>query len=83
MTNRDVTIKLKYQKIQSLKRKKQILKRKLLEKEKIYTQDYNDLILNNLLKEFLSTTSPHLLISRIWFYKIKKILLCYENQRNV
>ena len=35
-------------------------------------QDYNDLIINNLLKEFYTTNCPRLKISRQWFFRIKK-----------
>ena len=47
-------------------------KRKSIIKELHYTEQYNDLLLDNLLKEHYSTKSPHLIISRKWFYKILK-----------
>ena len=46
-------------------------KRKIVEREVDYLQDYNDLLLDNLLKEYYTTKSPHLIISRKWFFKIK------------
>ena len=53
-----------------LKRDKQIKKkRKDLEKEKRYVEDYDDFMISNLIKEFYTTKSPHLLISRKWFKK--------------
>ena len=39
-------------------------KRKVKEKETAYLHDYNDLLLENLLKKYYSTKSPHLIISR-------------------
>ena len=47
-------------------------KRKKTEKKSDYLQDYNDILLDNLLKEYYTTKSPHLIISRQWFFKIKK-----------
>ena len=35
-------------------------------------QDYNDLLLENLLKKYYTTKSPHLIISRRWFFRIRK-----------
>ena len=35
-------------------------------------QRYNDLLLDNLLKQYYSTKSPHLIISGKWFYRIRK-----------
>lgn len=51
--------------------KKNIRRKKFQEKEKRYEDDYNDLMLTNLVKEFYTTKSPHLLISRRWFQRIK------------
>ena len=45
--------------------------KKLYEKEKRYEEDYNNLMNTNLIKEFYTTKSPHLLISRKWFQRIK------------
>ena len=60
-----------------LKRDKQKKeKRKAIEKEVAYMHDYNDLLLENLLKKYYDTKSPHLIISRRWFYQIKKKRLC-------
>ena len=51
-----------------LKRDKQKKeKRKAVEKEASYMHDYNDLLLENLLKKYYTTKSPHLIISRRWF----------------
>lgn len=50
---------------------KNIRNKKLYEKEKRYEEDYEDLMNTNLIKEFYTTKSPHLLISRKWFQRIK------------
>ena len=52
------------------KRRKQI--KKEIKMEKDYVMDYNDLMLENLQKEFYTTKSPHLLINRKWSRKIRK-----------
>ena len=56
-------------------------KRKKTEKESDYLQDYNDILLDNLLKEYYTTKSPHLIISRQWFFKIKKNTIMLKNAR--
>ena len=38
-------------------------------------------MLNNLLKEYYSTKSPHLLISRKWFYRIKSNIVLMKSPR--
>ena len=48
------------------------IKRKRIEKEQIYVQSYNDLLLDNLEKETHTTKSPHLVIGYKWFKKIQK-----------
>ena len=60
--------------------KKNIRRKKFQEKEKRYEDDYNDLMLTNLVKDFYPTKSPHLLISRRWFQRIKlsSIMLKYD-----
>ena len=51
---------------------KQIKKKKGIKKEHHYSEQYHDLMLDNLLKQYYSTKSPHLIISHKWFYKIRK-----------
>ena len=46
--------------------------RKKRKKDKDYTRDNNDLMLENLLKEYYLIKSPHLLINRRWFRNIRK-----------
>ena len=38
-------------------------------------------MLDNLLKEYYTTKSPHLIISRQWFFKIKKNTITLKNAR--
>ena len=45
--------------------------RKKVEKEVNYLNNYNDLLLENLSKEYYTTKSPHLIISRKWFFRIR------------
>ena len=45
--------------------------RKKVEKEKNYLDDYNDLLLENLSREYYSTKSPHMIVSRKWFFRIR------------
>ena len=56
-------------------------KRKAVKREVDYLQDYNDLLLENLSKEFYSTKSPHLVISRQWFIRIKNHSIMLKNVR--
>ena len=56
-------------------------KRKAVEKEIDYLKDYHDLLLENLSKETYSTKSPHLVISRKWFFKIKNHSIMVQNTR--
>ena len=48
------------------------IKRKRLEKEQLYNENYNDLLLDNLDKATHTTKSPHLVIGNKWFKKIQK-----------
>ena len=43
--------------------------------------DYNDLMLENLQKEFYTTKSPNLLINRKWFMKFGKNTIMLKNVR--
>ena len=56
-------------------------KRKAVGKDVAYLKDYNDLLLENLSKELYSTKSPHLVISRQWFFKIKNHSIMLQNAR--
>ena len=47
-------------------------KKKGVKKEQHYSEQYHDLMLDNLLKQYYSMKSPHLIISGKWFYKIRK-----------
>ena len=58
-------------------------KRKSIIKEQHYTEQYNDLLLHNLLKEYYSTKSPHLIVSRKWFYKIRKNTIMLKSVREI
>ena len=69
--------KKRVQKFDKQKKKK----RKCHEKEKNYNRDYEDLMLNYLLKENHTTKSPHLLISRRWFHHIKKNTVILKSVR--
>ena len=61
------------------KQKKQ--KRKAVEKEKDYLHDYYNLLLHNLLKEYYTTQSPYLVISRQWFFRIKNHSIMLKDAR--
>ena len=54
-------------------------KRKAVEKESDYLQDYHNILLDNLLKEFYTTKSPHLIISRQYFFQIKRNSIMLKN----
>ena len=56
-------------------------KRKAVGKDVAYLKDYNDLLLENLSKELYSTKSPHLVISRQWFIRIKNHSIMLKNVR--
>ena len=58
-------------------------RRKTITKEKQYTEQYNDLLLDNLLKQYYSTKSPHLIISGKWFYRIRKNIIMLKSIREV
>ena len=65
------------------KKEKKKRKRKAVEKEVDYLLDYNDLLLENLSKEFYSTKSPHLVISRNWFFKIKQHSIIFKKKNTL
>ena len=50
-------------------------------KKQHYTEQYNDVLLDNLLKQYYSTKSPHLIISGKWFYKIRKNTIMLKSIR--
>jgi len=58
-------------------------KRKRLLKEQIYVRNYNDLMNNNLIKEFYTTKSPHLLFHNKWFQKIKNNVVMLKCAKEV
>ena len=56
-------------------------RRKALEKELRYIEDYNDLMLSNLIKELYTSKSPYLLISRKWVRKMKDNIILLNSGR--
>ena len=76
-TNNNSSSKKRFRKREKQKKEK----RKAVEKEKDYLQDYNDLFLENLLKEYHTTQSPHLIISRQWFFRIKNHSIMLKDAR--
>lgn len=63
--------------------KQKKIKRKRIEKEKNYVQNYNDLLVDNLIKEFHTTKSPHLVINNKWFTKIKHNVIMLKSPMEI
>ena len=59
------------------------MKRKRQEKEQIYFENYNDVLLNNLDKKTHTTKSPHLVFNNKWFSKIKEKVVMLKSAREV
>ena len=59
------------------------IKRKRLEKEQLYNENYNDLLLDNLEKATHTTKSPHLVIGNKWFKKIHKNVIMLKSPKEV
>ena len=78
-TNSETGPNKRYRKREKQKKEK----RKAVEKEKDYLHDYYDLLLHNLLKEYYTTQSPHLVISRQWFFKIKNHSIMLKDAHEV
>lgn len=94
----DIAVKVEYNpKIHALKKsspskkkdryrkrdKAKKMKRKRQEKEQIYFENYNDILLDNLNKKIHTTKSPHLVFNNKWFSKIKENIVMLKSAREV
>ena len=79
-TKNDMLPKMKQVRVERKDQRKQHYRKKR-KKDKDYTRDYHELLLENLPKEYYSTKSPHLLINRRWFKNVRKNTIMLKNVR--
>ena len=63
--------------------KRKSMKRKQLEKEQAYVKNYNNLMNDNLTKEFYSTKSPHLVFNNKWYQQFKNHVVMLKSPKEI
>ena len=78
----DSRVKKKYD--QYKKRDKQTkMKQKHAEKEQAYIKEYNELMNDNLIKEFHTTKSPHLVFNHKWYQQFKNNIVMLKSPEEI